>query len=44
MLKDLNPYVRFIDKAENVRQGHETIARDCRFIYILEGVLYERFT
>ena len=37
MLKDLNPYVRFIDKCENARYGHETIASDCRFIYVLKG-------
>lgn len=37
MLKKMNPFVRCIDRAENVRFGYETVAHDCRFIYVLDG-------
>ena len=37
MLGKLNPFVRFIEKAESNRFVHETAAHDCRLIYVLEG-------
>ena len=37
MLKELNPCVRFIDKTENIRFGHETVTHESRFIYVWEG-------
>ena len=37
MLKNLNPFVRFIDKNDSVRFAHETAAHDCRLIYVFDG-------
>ena len=37
MLGKLNPFIRFIEKADSNRFAHETAAHDCRLIYVLDG-------
>lgn len=37
MLGKLNPFIRFIDKIESASLVHETVAHDCRLIYVLCG-------
>ena len=44
MLGKLNPFIRFIDKIESASLVHETVAHDCRLIYVLCGccdILFE---